>query len=152
MDVVQSVLIEGVRKIDSSGITSDSELLRYLMRVAKNKLNRIDREMRYQGRNPQENVGIGAKDSDSPGFEPAGQGSTPSIRLMEREQREWVLRLVERLPERERKLVELRKLAQLSWEETMDRSGETNLKAARNAFARAMARLAGWAASEGQEG
>lgn len=149
VDMAQSVLAEAVRHMNGFRPDGDGALLRWLARMVENRLRREARAMQYGDRAPECVRPMGLGDAGSAGtnepvFEPGAQGPTPSVRVEVEEQRRRVLELVERLPERERILVRLKRLEGLDWPEILERSGETNLKAARNAYSRGMSRLASW--------
>ncbi|MFT5049499.1 MAG: RNA polymerase sigma factor (sigma-70 family) [Chlamydiales bacterium] len=151
VDMVQSVLGDALTGIERFEPDGDGALLRWLARITENKLRKQARGMRYGDRDPARQQPIGPAASEARAFDPAGSDPSPSERMVLAEERQGLRQLIERLPPRERTLVRLRKLDQLSWDEVLERSGEDNMKAARSAFARAMGRLAHWAARGSSE-
>jgi len=145
-DLVQSVLGDALTGIKGFEPDGDGALLRWLARITENKLRKQARGMRYGDRDPARQQPIGPVDSQERPFELVASDADPAEQAALAEERQGLRQLIQRLPHRERTLVRLRKLDQLSWDEVMQRSGEDNMKAARSAFARAMGRLAHWAA------
>ncbi len=148
LDIVQSALVEAVAGVGRFQPDGDGALLRWMARIAENKLRRQARDMRVGDRNPARNRRLDPLDSEEVGHEPAERSVlVPARKAASDEERDWVQGLLEQLPERERVLIRLRKLEERNWEEVLELSGEENLKAARSAFSRGLARLATLAAA-----
>ncbi len=147
VDIAQSVVAEAIQRLDGFRPDGDGALLRWLARLVETRLRREARAMRYGDRDPGRGQPIGpapSTEGGSPHYQPIDPGPAPASIVALDEQRRRVVALIDKLPPRERTLVHLRRIEALDWPEILERSDETNLKAARNVYARAMTRLVGW--------
>lgn len=144
-DLVQSVLAESIRGLERFEYQGDRALARWLTRRVENKIRQRARGLRYGDRDPNRAHPIGPMGAESGAawsHEPAARDGTPSQIAGRDEERERLRAALEQLPERERRLVELRDLEELDWDQVVERAGESTKKAAQGCHARAWARLA----------
>ena len=142
MDVAHSVMGDALRDIGGYQGRGDGEFMRWLARIVENKLRKRARGMRHGDRNPAKQIEIQPARTEVAGFEPRAPDPTPSMEMGAREERSRLKETLAQLPEREQRLIRLRKLEGLSWPEVVRRSDEPSVKAAQSAYARAMSKLA----------
>jgi RNA polymerase sigma-70 factor (ECF subfamily) len=145
VDLAQSVLADAVSNLERFEYRGEGALHDWLARYVENKLRAHARRLQYGDRAPERVQPIGAPDASDEferGVDPHDPGATPSVIVARAERHERLARLLAELSPRERRLVELREIQQLDWDEVVVRAGEPTKKAAQQCLARAMARLA----------
>jgi len=145
VDLAQSVLADAVKNLARFEYRGEGALHDWLARYVENKLREHARRLQHGDRAPERVQPIGSPDASDEferGVDPLDRGATPSVNVARAEQREQLARLLAELSPRERRLVELREIQGLDWDEVVARAGEPTKKAAQQCLARAMARLA----------
>ncbi len=153
VDLAQSALGEawrGLERFEHPGTptSGNDPLLRWLARIVENKLRNEARKIQYGDRDPARRIPIEPDASNAPGFQPIAEAAGASTVAGHQEERQVLAKALQRLPDRELRLVRLRNLEGLPWSEVVERSGEATIKAAQACHARAMARLAGWLSTQ----
>ena len=142
VDVAQSALGDALRDLDQFEGRSDRALMRWLARIVENKLKKAARAQDYGDRDAGRVRPIEPANSEGPGCEPSAAGPGAATVALQGEQRDRLRAALARLPERERRLVELRDFEALAWEQVARQADEPTVKAAQHCYARARARLA----------
>lgn len=143
-DVVQQALLEAVRAFPQFRGDSEGELAAWLRQILAHALAREIR--RYAGtakRNPACEVPLDqelTRTAQRLGDQLAATGTSPSQRLVKREQGVLLAQVLERLPEDFREVIILRHLEDLPHEEVARRMGRSP-GAVRMLWVRALARL-----------
>lgn len=141
-DVAQSAVGDALRDLHQFEGRGDQALMRWLARIVENKLKKNARAQDYGDRDPGQVRPIEPAHSEGPGCEPSGHGPGAPTGVIHDEERDRLRTALARLPERERRLIELRDLRDLSWEQVAREADEPTLKAAQHCYARGRARLA----------
>ena len=147
-DVAQSAVGDALRDLHQFEGQGDQALMRWLARIVENTLKQRARALGYGDRDPGRVRPIEPAHTEGPGCEPSGHDPGARTVLVHGEERERLRAALGRLPERERRLIELRDLEDLGWDEVVAQAGESTLKAAQNCYARARARLASMLAGD----
>jgi len=141
-DVVQQTMLGAVRGFDRFHGTTESELLAWLRKLLRNNVIDAVRLYREAGkRQLSREVALDAGGSPGSGkIEPSAAISSPSCHEIGREEREAVERAIEKLPDVNRRVLELRYQEQRSFDEIGQQVGLT-ANAARKLWARTIKRL-----------
>ena len=141
-DIVQETLLEAQRDFPDFAGLSEDELLAWLRRLLLNNLANFRRYYRSTDkRKVDRERSIGFDESGtSPPTEIAANAATPSVLMMADEQTRDLLLALQRLPDDQRQVLQLRYLDERSFEEIAEIMGRTS-NAARKLWGRAVERL-----------
>jgi len=136
-DVVQDAFFNALREIDTFQGCTPEQLLNWLRTIMRRGLANFERQFSGQKRRVAMEVPVG---ETRVRMDVRDAGPSPSEVVMRRERSESIARVVARLPENLRQVVQLRQEGKLSFEEIGRRIGRSGL-AARHLWLRAITEL-----------
>ena len=144
IDVVQDVLVHALRDLDKFTYRSEGDFVRWLSRIAENRLRDNIDKLHAEKRDIRKEVRLDmqrptGEDSFDAGMEPIAT-TTPSVILSRKEEFDRLSRAIDRLKQEYREVIVLTKIEGLSYREIGDRLGK-NADAVRMLACRAMAAL-----------
>ena len=144
IDVVQDVLVHALRDLDKFTYRSEGDFVRWLSRIAENRLRDNLDKLHAEKRDIRKEVRLDmqrptGEDSFDAGMEPIAT-TTPSVILSRKEEFDRLSRAIDRLKQEYREIIVLTKIEGLSYGEIADKLGKS-ADAVRMLACRAMAAL-----------
>lgn len=142
LDMVQEAMVDVCAGFDRFEQRSEAGFVNWLATVVENKLREQARFHRATKRESARRVSLEAPDGDSnrPGIDPEDSADSPSQVVAGEEQQQRLRSAVEKLPEGQRRAIELRN-AGLEWGEVAERLELASADAARMLHSRAKVAL-----------
>lgn len=143
VDILQETFLDAVRLLDRFEVRSESSLIRWLAKIAENRIREAVQKMLAAKRDPARQERFDRLTSTAGvGAEPLAKGASPSVQVAGDEAKERFQACLELLPEHYREAILLRDFAGASWDEVAEALGKPSAGAARMLHARALAELA----------
>jgi RNA polymerase sigma factor (sigma-70 family) len=139
MDVVQEVLAAVCRDLEDTSFASAGAFHAYLGTLVRHRL--LDAVRFHEAGNRDVRRQVAAADAGATAGDPAGRDATPSLAASIGERADLVRQAIGELPERQRRLVELRLLEEQPFPAVAEALGYASAETARQSFLDAQARL-----------
>jgi RNA polymerase sigma-70 factor (ECF subfamily) len=144
-DLLQEAMIQAIRGFDQFEARDEHALLAWFARIVENRIRNAADYHRADKRDRKNEVVLehlrtsGATCGAPP--EPPDQRTQPFENLARKERADVVAECLAELPERRRRIVELRNKERRSWEEIAEELGAASAQSARMLYSRAMVEL-----------
>jgi RNA polymerase sigma-70 factor (ECF subfamily) len=140
-DLVQETFLEAQRDFSQFPGESRDDLLRWLREILRHNLADFVRRYRQTARRDvQQEQSLDAAEGDELENQISADTALPEDRVLAAEQREMLARAMERLPEEQRKVMQLRHANGASWAEIAEQMGRSS-GAVQKLWVRALERL-----------
>lgn len=147
-DIVQDAMLHTFLTFSRLDVRSKHQLVQLFAAIVENRIRVAARHQRAQKRDRDREVPLGAprpRDTSSTqetrGFEPVDGEDTPLAQLLQSERGERIRRVLETLPERDQRCIQLRLLERLPWKDVSEDLGLETPDAARMVYKRALIEL-----------